>query len=300
MKMGAVSTEFEARAADALRALLGRFSAIKLIELQHESQPGCGFAAIHARIEICGHRHTLACQAHPHGEPARLRAAFCEVQDRLPESQDSLREAQDQFARSAGQFAPGAARCRTFCGRCHPRCHRAVSLAGGAGALQAKQDRLSRFPGQCPPDRRRFLYRHALAATQSGNSSLRCGPSFIRTRRPRSRAHFRRSDLRECLAEVSPQARGTSGSGWRPRLKPPHASAHHDQLGCPTLAAHLFPPLGWDSTNPNSRALYQGLTGRIRPRLPQSHPQEPRKQSTAQRANLAGPMKVPHTSRRAI
>lgn len=118
MKMGAVSTEFEACAADALRALLGRFSAIKLIELQHESQPGCGFTAIHARIEICGHRHTLACQAHPHGEPARLRAAFCEVQDRLPESQDSLRESQDslpeaqdssrQVRRAAAPFAADA------------------------------------------------------------------------------------------------------------------------------------------------------------------------------------------------
>ncbi|MGO9323968.1 MAG: hypothetical protein ACLP07_05355 [Terracidiphilus sp.] len=80
MKTGTVLTEFEARAADALRALLGRFSVIKLIELKHESQPGRGFASIQARVSICGHCHTLACEAHPHGEPARLRAGLREKQ----------------------------------------------------------------------------------------------------------------------------------------------------------------------------------------------------------------------------
>jgi hypothetical protein len=109
MKTGAVSTEFEARAADALRALLGRFSAIKLIELQHESQPGRGFAAIHARIEICGHRHSLACQAHLHGEPARLRTALCQVQHRLPEAQDSLPEARDSLRQVLHAATPFAA-----------------------------------------------------------------------------------------------------------------------------------------------------------------------------------------------
>lgn len=80
MKTGTVSTEFEARAADALRDLLGRFSAIKLLDLWHESQPGGSFAAIIARISICGHSHTLACQADPHCEPARLRAMIGEMQ----------------------------------------------------------------------------------------------------------------------------------------------------------------------------------------------------------------------------
>ncbi len=79
--------------------------------------------------------------------------------------------------------------------------------------------------GGCPPDRRRFLYRHALDAAQSGNSNLRGVTSFIRAhrRRPcahcyRPCAHCRRSDLRERLAENCPQARGTSGSRWRPGL----------------------------------------------------------------------------------
>ncbi len=80
MKMGTVLTDFEARATDALRALLGRVSAIKLIELKHESRPG-RFAAILARISIYGHSHTLACEADPMVDPARLRAVLREVQN---------------------------------------------------------------------------------------------------------------------------------------------------------------------------------------------------------------------------
>ena len=79
MKTGTVLTEFEARAADALRALLGRFSAVKLIELKHESQAG-GASAIRARIEICGHSHILVCALNSSGELASLRAAFREQQ----------------------------------------------------------------------------------------------------------------------------------------------------------------------------------------------------------------------------
>jgi len=92
MKTGTVLTEFEARAADALRALLGRFSAIKLIELKHEggpvgrfaailARPGGSSATLLARIEICGHSHTLACEANPKVEPARLRVALRNVQN---------------------------------------------------------------------------------------------------------------------------------------------------------------------------------------------------------------------------
>jgi len=79
MKTGTVLTEFETRAADALRALPGRFSAIKLIELKCERHRGGG-SAILARIEIHGHRHTLACALNSRGEPSRLGAAFRELQ----------------------------------------------------------------------------------------------------------------------------------------------------------------------------------------------------------------------------
>ncbi|MGA2753786.1 MAG: hypothetical protein ABSE53_08460 [Terracidiphilus sp.] len=80
MKMTTMSTEFKKRAADALRALLGRVSAIKLMELEHESQPGGSAAAIRARIDIYGHSHTLACELNSNGEPAHLCAVFSELQ----------------------------------------------------------------------------------------------------------------------------------------------------------------------------------------------------------------------------
>ena len=91
MKMGMVSTEFEARAADALKALFTRISAIKLIELKREPQPvdGVGTILAHpagisatwlARIEIYGHIHTLACQLSSGGEPIQLHAALRERQ----------------------------------------------------------------------------------------------------------------------------------------------------------------------------------------------------------------------------
>ncbi len=79
MKTATVLTEFEARAADALRSLLARFSVIKLLELKHQSQPGGGFAAITARISIDGHSHTLACEADPKVESGRLRAKLREA-----------------------------------------------------------------------------------------------------------------------------------------------------------------------------------------------------------------------------
>jgi hypothetical protein len=89
MKTGTMLTEFESRADDALRALLARFSAIKLIELKHESRGG--FAAILARISIYGHNHTLACAANPSLEPARLHEALREFQmDAAPFASDAI------------------------------------------------------------------------------------------------------------------------------------------------------------------------------------------------------------------
>ena len=82
MKMGMVLTEFEARSADALKALFTRISAIKLIELKREPQPVLilarpeGISAtLLARIEIYGHIHTLACQLNSSGELIQLSAA---------------------------------------------------------------------------------------------------------------------------------------------------------------------------------------------------------------------------------
>jgi len=80
MKTATVSIELETRAAEALTAMLGRASAIKLMELKRVSPPRARFAAILARIEVFGHSHTLACEVNPDGEPGRLRKVLREWQ----------------------------------------------------------------------------------------------------------------------------------------------------------------------------------------------------------------------------
>jgi hypothetical protein len=89
-------TELESRAAQALTALLGRVSAIKLEEMKFQSWPrgsnsGAGSRRVQPRpiqtsrilarqilahIDVHGHRHTLACEVYPDGDPVRLRAAL--------------------------------------------------------------------------------------------------------------------------------------------------------------------------------------------------------------------------------
>jgi len=78
MNTGTVLTEFETRAAEALTALLGRVSAIKLRQLQCGSQPRSRFTAILAHIEVFGHSHILACEADPFGDTDQLRAMLRE------------------------------------------------------------------------------------------------------------------------------------------------------------------------------------------------------------------------------
>jgi len=80
MKTVTMSTEFEARAADVLTALLGRVSSVELVELKRESQPDGRFAAILARIHVLGHNHTLVCELDSGTEPARLRQVLGELQ----------------------------------------------------------------------------------------------------------------------------------------------------------------------------------------------------------------------------
>jgi hypothetical protein len=84
MNTGTVLTEFETRATEALKALLGRVSAIKLRDLERVSPPRARFAAILAHIEVFGHSHILACEVDPevdpYGEPDQLRAMLRELQ----------------------------------------------------------------------------------------------------------------------------------------------------------------------------------------------------------------------------
>jgi hypothetical protein len=72
MNTDTVSTEFETLATEALTALLGRVSAIKLRDIKRVSPPRSRFAAILAHIEVFGHSHILACEVNPDGEPDHL------------------------------------------------------------------------------------------------------------------------------------------------------------------------------------------------------------------------------------
>jgi hypothetical protein len=106
-------SDLETRAAEALAALLGRVSAIKLMEMKREPWPRDPYSGISApriparqiparpilarpipaqpipshriptrtiiaQIEVYGHSHTLACEVYPDGDPDRLRKAFHE------------------------------------------------------------------------------------------------------------------------------------------------------------------------------------------------------------------------------
>jgi hypothetical protein len=76
----AASTDFEKRAVEALTALLGRVSVIRLKEINRAPPVHGCFAAISAHIELLGRNHTLSCAADSNGEPSHLPAALDEFQ----------------------------------------------------------------------------------------------------------------------------------------------------------------------------------------------------------------------------
>jgi hypothetical protein len=101
MKTYKVPSNLGALAADALTALLGRVSAIKLLELKCDVSPQTRSATIlartiFARIEVFGHSHTLACAVIPNGEPSHLRSVLREAQ-----TSAALHESQRGVASSA-------------------------------------------------------------------------------------------------------------------------------------------------------------------------------------------------------
>lgn len=63
--------ELESRALDALRALLGQVSVIKLQEIRR----GAGGPML-AVVDVLGHSHTLACEIEPNAQPESLRTAL--------------------------------------------------------------------------------------------------------------------------------------------------------------------------------------------------------------------------------
>ncbi len=68
--------DLELRAIEALRALLGQVSVVKLKEIRREPH-----GPMLARVDVLGHSHTLACDIEPDGQPETLRAHLRELRD---------------------------------------------------------------------------------------------------------------------------------------------------------------------------------------------------------------------------
>jgi hypothetical protein len=68
--------DLELRAIEALRALLGQVSVIKLKEIRREPH-----GPMLARVDVLGHSHTLACDIEPNDQPDTLRAHLRELHD---------------------------------------------------------------------------------------------------------------------------------------------------------------------------------------------------------------------------
>ncbi len=68
--------DLELRAIEALRALLGQVSVIKLKEIRREPH-----GHMLARVDVLGHSHMLACDIEPNDQPETLRAHLRELHD---------------------------------------------------------------------------------------------------------------------------------------------------------------------------------------------------------------------------
>ena len=76
MKSNTALADLEMRATDALKAVLGQVSVIKLKEVRREAHTQDRSVEILADIDVFGHTHQLACEVKTHGEPAQLRATL--------------------------------------------------------------------------------------------------------------------------------------------------------------------------------------------------------------------------------
>ncbi|MFP5205038.1 MAG: hypothetical protein ACLGP3_05730 [Acidobacteriota bacterium] len=77
--------ELEARAAEALRELLGEVSVIKLKGIRREAQ-----GAVLAHVDVLGHTHTLACEVRTNTGPENLRNALRELHDDAAHFHDAV------------------------------------------------------------------------------------------------------------------------------------------------------------------------------------------------------------------
>ncbi len=71
MKTNSSMDELEYRATEALRALLGQVSVIKLKEIRRAPR-----GPMLARVDVLGHSHTLACEINTSTQPENLRNAL--------------------------------------------------------------------------------------------------------------------------------------------------------------------------------------------------------------------------------
>jgi hypothetical protein len=76
MKAEMAPTELEVRAFDALRALLGRVSGVRLTEIKRVPQRRSQAVRIVAQVDVFGHRHTLACGVKAPENSRQLRATL--------------------------------------------------------------------------------------------------------------------------------------------------------------------------------------------------------------------------------
>jgi hypothetical protein len=76
----ATSTELEMRAADALRALLGRISGARLRELTWVPRRRSHTVKFVAQVEVFGHAYTLACGVHASEDASQLHTALRHLQ----------------------------------------------------------------------------------------------------------------------------------------------------------------------------------------------------------------------------
>jgi len=81
MKNTIALADLEMRATEALKAVLGQVSVIKLKEVRREAGTQGRGAEIFADIDVFGHTHLLACEVKAQGEPEQLRARLRDLRN---------------------------------------------------------------------------------------------------------------------------------------------------------------------------------------------------------------------------
>jgi hypothetical protein len=84
MKTNTATIELESRAAEALAALLGQVSGVKLKDMRREPAGHGQAAGFLACIDVFGHSHTLVCEVRSDAAPSHLRTALRDLQSGAP------------------------------------------------------------------------------------------------------------------------------------------------------------------------------------------------------------------------